>query len=172
MGRVRGPLLGSVVIVVGLLLVLSALMNFIGQQSSTAGRPVSTPTLTIGDWDSQVANDAYAAVAKYPGRYLGQAITWTCNLANFFGHDTPDGKDNIGCWEFEGQYDGQIGDGELVLSLPGSLDISQLNAGDDLIVRGTIAAPYDGLHPPRRAYAGPVIDVWSLVDQGHDPNAS
>ena len=46
------------------------------------------------------------------------------------------------------------------------------NVGDDLVVRGTIAAPYDGVHPIRRAYPGPVIDVWNVVDKGHDPSAS
>jgi hypothetical protein len=173
MGRERLTLMAS--LAGGLALLLVALIDLFavnGDGTSSAGQPLATPTMTIEQWDSQVTNDTYFDVARYPERYLGQAITWTCNLANFFGDDSGDGRNNMGCWEYTGQYDGDIGDGEIILSLPGSLQTGGWNVGDDVVVRGTIATPYDGVHPIRRAYAGPVIDVWSVFDKGHDPNAN
>ncbi len=173
MPRARLIRLASIVALLGMVVAaIIVLLDRTGQGASSSVGAASTPTPTIDQWDSQVTNDTYPEVAKYPTRYEHQTVKWTCNLANFFGKDTGDGRNNVGCWEFNGQYDGEIGEGEVILSIPESVDMSTMREGDDVVVRGYVAAAYDGLHPRRPAYAGPVIDVWSLVDEGHDQNAT
>jgi hypothetical protein len=174
-GMSRGSLvlLGTAVSVFALLLA-ALLMQVVGSGGgvSSIELPLATPTVTIVQWDSEATNDTYFDVMKYPNRYQGQAITWTCNVANIFGQDNGDGKTNIGCWEYVGTYDGEAGDGEIILSVPPSINTDNLHIGDDVIARGTIAAPYDGVHPGRRADPGPVVDIWALTNKGHDPNAT
>ncbi len=168
MGKVRMVLIGGIVIAILAVLVLLSMESRSG--SGTVAPP--TPTVTIDQWDSQATNDTYTEVNRLPKRYLGQAVTWTCNVANLLGQALGSGKNVIGCWEYVGQYDGQTGEGEIILSVPSSFDLTTINVGDDLIVRGTIAAPYDGVHPSLRAYPGPSVDVWFLTDKGHDPNST
>jgi hypothetical protein len=173
MSRERLVLLAGAVSLLALLLTAVGTLVFgSGGNSNPFAGPTATATPTISQWDSQATNDTYFDVIKYPLRYVGQAITWTCNVANPFEQDTGDGRTNFGCWEYTGTYDGLSGDGEIVLSIPSSVGSGNLRIGDDLIVRGVIAGWFDGSHPPRRADPGPIVSVWSLVANGHDPNAT
>jgi hypothetical protein len=156
---------GSVLVVVFLV------SNPVGSSATRGSSSPPPPTMTLRQWDAGASNDTYADVVARPGQTYGDYITWTCNLANSFGQDTPDGKTNIGCWEYTGTYQGDNGDGEIILSIPSSIDTGSMRIGDRMVVRGTVGHPY--VHTRRRAAdSGPTVDVVFLTDQGHDNNAT
>jgi hypothetical protein len=172
-GRLFWQVVAAFVIVAVTLVV--ALMLIFGTSTTGSSVPATPaaakPTVSIQQWDDNSTAITFSQVATTPNRYRGDRVTWTCNVANVFGKDTPDGRTNIGCWEYVGTYDGQNGDGEIFLSVPSSVNIVQLVQGDDLVVRGVVAGQYL-TDPPRPAYPGPIVDVVFLQDNGHDPKAT
>jgi len=124
---------------------------------------------------------SYDDVNNSPVAYYKDPITWTCNLEIVYGQDTGDGNTNLGCDEFTGTYTG-LGDGEVILAVPPSIDASGFNRGDDLVVRGLVGKEYVGV--PKRVLTRignmvapgaesrcPTIDVTYVTDYGLDPHA-
>ena len=92
------------------------------QQASSAATQAAQPSA-----------DTYADVNDHPDLHQGDLVQWTCNIAKFLGPD-PNTSVNIdvGCWEYVGTYNGGVGDGEIILNVPPSVDTSSMHSGDDV----------------------------------------
>lgn len=133
--------------------------------------PTPQPTQAVPAytaWANQYdSGETYQHVDDHPNATYGDGIVWACVIVKFLGNDqnTP-GNTDIGCNEFTGSYDG-IGDGEIVLNTPPSIDTSAMDTGDELTVYGTVDAPWQGLNGFGAQNSWVQIDAVYLVDQGN-----
>jgi hypothetical protein len=129
--------------------------------------PTSTPS--AAEWAQQASPATYVDVNDHPDLHQGDKIVWTCNIARFLGEDSNNAANtDIGCWVYRGVYDGGTGDGEVVLSVPPTINTDAMHSGDDVKVYGTVDQPMQGSHAFGATLTYPQLDVAYLVDLGHD----
>jgi len=136
--------------------------------------PVPTDTLVPTDSPTVapvISGDTYPMVRDHPDLYQGDLVSWKCVIANFLGSDGS-GNSVVGCWEYLGVYQGDTGEGAVILLVPPSINTNSMLSGDDVTVEGTVDQPYQGTNGFGATLTLPQLDVTSMQDTGHDPNAT
>jgi hypothetical protein len=115
-----------------------------------------------------LSDDTYKQVSDHPDEYVGDTVRWTCVIAKFFGVEPSTGDQIVGCWEYTGQWQGGIGDGEAILrvSVTSGIDLTSMASGDSVVVIGRVEDPYQGTNGYGAAMSWPQLDVLSITDTG------
>jgi hypothetical protein len=139
--------------------------------ASVAGSQTQTPTNTPApNLPATWGPDTYIKINDHPDLYRGATEVWTCVIAKFLGDDQNNpGNSLIGCWEYKGSYDGLTGDGEVILSVPASIDTNAMDTGDYIRVEGKVDQPIQGTNGYGATETWPQIDVLAIKDNGPNP---
>lgn len=152
--------------------------------ASSAGSdvPTSTPSMdphslairAFQKWESSGAiyrQPDYAKVNDHPDEYFGNYVLWPCEIVNFLGKDPSDASHtDIACNKMEPVPNTNIDStkmasaGEVILNVDASIDTTQFNSGDCVLISAKVDHPAQGTNAFGGTVTNPQLDVIEMTN--------